>query len=106
LDRVPDCLWALILNLWPDTNFSGPSPTERNRCTIGLVVVMLFQFLGGALAPSIGQNIFTSQLLKGLEGVQGKKIDTAAVLANGAKDFRAVVSHEQVDEVIDVSMLL
>ncbi|RYP11045.1 hypothetical protein DL765_007921 [Monosporascus sp. GIB2] len=65
----------------------------------GLVMVMLFQCLGGALAPSVGQNLFTDKLLRNLGEVQG--IDGAAVVAAGGREFREIVPPELIDEVID-----
>ncbi|RYP10803.1 hypothetical protein DL764_000425 [Monosporascus ibericus] len=65
----------------------------------GLVMVLLFQCLGGALAPSIGQNLFTDKLLRNLGEVQG--IDGAAVVAAGGREFREIVPPELMDEVID-----
>lgn len=64
----------------------------------GLVVVMLFQMLGGALAPSIGQNLFTDTLLRELSQVKG--INGPAVVAAGAKDFRKLVPPELLDAAI------
>lgn len=66
---------------------------------MGLVMVMLFQMLGGALAPSVGQNLFTDKLLRNLSQVQG--IDGAAVVAAGGKDFRALVPSQLMDAVVD-----
>jgi len=65
----------------------------------GLVMVMFFQVLGGALAPSVGQNIFTDKLLRTLRDVRG--IDAAAVLAAGGTEFRDMVPPQLLDAVID-----
>jgi MFS family permease len=65
----------------------------------GLVMVMFFQILGGALAPSVGQNLFTDKLLRNLSEVQG--IDGAAVVAAGGRGFREVVPPELINAVID-----
>lgn len=65
----------------------------------GLVMVLLFQCLGGALAPSIGQNLFTDNLLRNLAEVQG--IDGAAVVAAGGRGFREIVPEDLMDEVIN-----
>jgi hypothetical protein len=58
----------------------------------GLVMVMLFQMLGGVLAPSVGQNLFTDGLLRSLSKVQG--IDVPAVVEAGASGFRDIVLWE------------
>ncbi|KAK2025350.1 MFS general substrate transporter [Colletotrichum zoysiae] len=65
----------------------------------GLVTVMFFQLLGGALAPSVGQNLFTDALLRLLSRVEG--IDSAAVVAAGAGEFRKIVKPELLDAVVD-----
>jgi hypothetical protein len=52
----------------------------------GLVMVMFFHVLGGALAPSVGQNIFTDKLLQNVREVQG--VDAEAVVAAGWKGFQ------------------
>ncbi|KAF7717623.1 MFS-type transporter [Penicillium ucsense] len=56
----------------------------------GLVVIMFFQMLGGALAPSVGQNLFTTGLLQSLHDIQGG-VDADAIVAAGASGFRALV---------------
>lgn len=66
---------------------------------MGLVMVMFFQILGGALAPSVGQNLFVDKLLRNLGEVQG--IDGAAVVAAGGREFREIVPPELMDAVID-----
>lgn len=65
----------------------------------GLVTVMFFQMLGGALAPSIGQNLLTDGLLRALSKVQG--VDGANVVAAGAKGFREMVQPEMLSAVVD-----
>lgn len=65
----------------------------------GLVMIMFFQMLGGALAPSVGQNLFTDGLLKNLSKMHG--IDGAAVVAAGASGFREIVPPELMNAVVD-----
>ncbi|KAL4900466.1 hypothetical protein BDW74DRAFT_188295 [Aspergillus multicolor] len=64
----------------------------------GLVMVMFFQMLGGALAPSVGQNLFTDGLLKNLKRVQG--IDGEAVVEAGASSFREIVPSPLINVVV------
>lgn len=63
-----------------------------------LVIIMFFQMLGGALAPSVGQNLFTDGLLRNLDKVPG--VDGAAIVAAGATDFRSLVPAELMDVVV------
>lgn len=71
---------------------------NKSDIPTGLVMIMFFQMLGGALAPSVGQNLFTDGLLQNLSKVRG--IDSAAVVAAGASGFRAVVPPELMNAVI------
>ncbi|KAJ5655886.1 hypothetical protein N7507_007836 [Penicillium longicatenatum] len=72
---------------------------SKSDVPTGLVMIMFFQVLGGgALAPSVGQNLFTDGLLQNLSKVQG--IDSAAVVAAGASGFREVVPPELMNAVV------
>ena len=65
----------------------------------GCVMVLFFQCLGGALATSISQNLFTDALLKKLREIED--VDGAAVVRAGAKDFRSIVGKEVLGRVIE-----
>jgi hypothetical protein len=65
----------------------------------GVVMVIFFQCLGGALATSIGQNLFTDRLIRELRAVDG--VDVAAVVKAGAKDFRKLVPVELMNAVAE-----
>lgn len=65
----------------------------------GCVLVMFFQCLGGALATSISQNIFTDNLLKNLQEIDG--IDAAVIVDAGAADFRRLVPPGLLNKVIE-----
>ncbi|KAJ5635708.1 uncharacterized protein N7484_009021 [Penicillium longicatenatum] len=71
---------------------------SKSDVPTGLVMIMFFQVLGGALAPSVGQNLFTDGLLQNLSKMQG--IDSAAVVAAGASGFREVVPPELMNAVV------
>ncbi|KAL4755905.1 MDR family MFS transporter [Aspergillus foveolatus] len=72
---------------------------RKSDIPTGLVMIMFFQMLGGALAPSVGQNLFTDGLLQNLSKVHG--IDGAAVVAAGASGFRAIVPPALMNDVVD-----
>ncbi|KAJ5773649.1 MFS toxin transporter [Penicillium paradoxum] len=72
---------------------------DKEDVPTGCVLVMFFQCLGGALATSIGQNLFTDNLLKNLRSING--VDAEAVVDAGAADFRRLVSSELLDSVIE-----
>lgn len=67
-------------------------------------MVMFFQMLGGALAPSVGQKLFTDGLLQNLSKMQG--IDSAVVVVAGANGFRAIFPPELMNAVVDALILL
>jgi hypothetical protein len=71
---------------------------EKTDVPTGCVMVLFFQSLGGALATSIAQNIFTDALLKNLQQIGG--VDGAGVVRTGAKDFRRLIRPELLDQVI------
>ncbi|KAF2024965.1 MFS general substrate transporter [Setomelanomma holmii] len=63
------------------------------------VMVLFFQGLGGALATSIGQNLFTDALLERLRSLPD--VDAAAVIKAGARNFRQIVRHELLSQVVE-----
>jgi hypothetical protein len=71
---------------------------EKADVPIGVTTVMFFQSLGGALATSIAQNLFTDTLLKKLNVIEG--VDSAAVIHSGAKDFRKFIPAELMERVV------
>lgn len=72
---------------------------SKSDIPTGLVMVMFFQMLGGALAPSVGQNLFTDGLLRKLSKIQG--IDGTAIVAAGARGFREIVPPDLMNAVVD-----
>ena len=72
---------------------------DKEDVPTGCVLVIFFQCLGGALATSIGQNLFTDKLQGNLRGIDG--VDSAAVVAAGAADFRRFVPPALLNKVID-----
>lgn len=71
---------------------------SKSDIPTGLVMIMFFQMLGGALAPSVGQNLFTDGLLQNLSKV--REIDSVAVVAAGASGFRLIVPPELMNAVV------
>ena len=61
----------------------------RKDAPIGIALVMFCQQLGGAVFVSVGQSVFTNQLVKGLRNVAG--VSPAVVVKTGATDIRHVV---------------
>ena len=63
---------------------------SRKDAPIGVALVMFCQQIGGAIFVSVGQSVFTNQLIKGLRNVAG--ISPAVVANTGATSIRNVVS--------------
>ncbi len=61
----------------------------RKDAPIGIALVMFCQQLGGAVFVSVGESVFTNELVKGLRNVAG--ISAAVVVNTGATDLRHVV---------------
>jgi hypothetical protein len=66
---------------------------------IGTAVMMFFQTLGGALFISVGQNVFTNQLMKGLSAVVP---DPHFILTVGATELKDKVEQRLLPLVIQV----
>ena len=62
---------------------------SRKDAPIGIALVMFCQQMGGAVFVSVGQSVFTNQLVKGLRSVAG--ISPTVVVNTGATDLRQVV---------------
>lgn len=70
----------------------------RKDAPIGIALVMFCQQLGGAIFVSVGQSVFTNQLVKGLKNVAG--ISPAVVVNTGATDIRDVVDPSNLRRVL------
>ena len=71
---------------------------SRKDAPIGIALVMFCQQLGGAVFVSVGQSVFTNQLVKGLRNVAG--ISPAVVVNTGATDIRHVVDPSNLPAVL------
>lgn len=60
---------------------------------IGTAIMMFCQTLGGALFISVGQNVFTNQLIKHLATVV-PDLDSSIVLRTGATELKNAVPHQ------------
>ena len=70
----------------------------RKDAPIGISLVMFCQQLGGAVFVSVGESVFTNQLVKGLRSVAG--ISPAVVVGTGATDLRHVVDPSKLGAVL------
>ncbi|KAK7184384.1 hypothetical protein DPSP01_013832 [Paraphaeosphaeria sporulosa] len=72
--------------------------SHKEDIPTAVVLILFFESLGGALATSIAQNIFTDSLLQDLGKIRG--VDGGAVVEAGVKEFRRLVPLELLDQVI------
>ena len=70
----------------------------RKDTPTGISLVMFMQQLGGALFVSIGQNIFSNELIDGLKHVSG--IEPSMVVKTGATELRNIVNSANINAVV------
>lgn len=71
----------------------------KNDIPIGTAIMMFSQTLGGALFISVGQNVFTNQLLKNLKTVV-PDLDPSIVLAVGATELKNAIASRFLEGVL------
>jgi hypothetical protein len=72
---------------------------SRPDVPLGISLMFLMQQLGGAVFLAVGQNLFASDLVSSLSGVQG--LDPQVIINTGATDLRKMVPADQVSKVVD-----
>ena len=82
-----------------NSNLGPQTVLPRADVPLGMAMMFFMQQLGGAIFLSVGQSIFSSQLLKGLSGITD--LDTAAIINNGATALRTIVPSNEVDLVVN-----
>ena len=70
-------------------NLAAQAVLSRRDASTGIALIMFCQQLGGAVFVSIGQNVFSNELIKGLRPIAG--INPATVVKTGATEIRNVV---------------
>jgi hypothetical protein len=71
----------------------------REDVPLGTAMNFFVQQLGGAVFVPVGQNLFSTQLVKQLSGVIG--LDTDMIINTGATDLRKVVPTSELDTVVN-----
>jgi hypothetical protein len=66
---------------------------------IGTAIMMFTQTLGGALFISVGQNVFTNQLIKNLASIV-PDLDASIVLRTGATELKHAIDPEYLSGVL------
>ena len=80
-------------------NLAAQTVLPRVDVPIGMALIFFMQQLGGSIFLSVGQNVFSSQLVDGLSDVAG--LDTDAIINTGATDLRWVVPASELNVVVD-----
>ena len=70
-------------------NLAAQAVLSRRDASTGIALIMFCQQLGGAVFVSIGQNVFSNELIRGLRPISG--INPATVVKTGATEIRNVV---------------
>ena len=79
-------------------NLAAQAVLSRRDASTGIALIMFCQQLGGALFVSIGQNVFSNELIKGLGRISG--INPATVVKTGATEIKNVVAVGSFNEVL------
>lgn len=72
---------------------------SRQDVPMGISLMFLVQQLGGAVFISVGENILTTQLVRGLSNVV-KELDPARIANAGATEIKNIVPHAQLHDVL------
>lgn len=72
---------------------------SRADVPLGMVLMFFMQQLGGSVFLSIGQNIFSSQLVGTISGIEG--LNTEAIVHAGATAYRSIVPLGDLDAVVN-----
>ena len=70
-------------------NLAAQAVLSRRDASTGVALIMFCQQLGGAVFVSVGQNVFSNELIKGLRPISG--INPATVVKTGATEIKNIV---------------
>jgi MFS family permease len=79
-------------------NLVAQTVLPRSDVSIGMAMMFFMNQQGGAIFLAVGQNLFSTQLVKQLSGIAG--LDTKAIINTGATELRKVVPANEIDTVI------
>ncbi|KAJ4377287.1 hypothetical protein N0V83_000111 [Neocucurbitaria cava] len=79
-------------------NLATQTVLPRSDVALGTAMMFFMQQLGGSVFLSVGQNIFSQQLVKQLSGIAG--LDTEAIINTGVTDLRKVVPANDINTVV------
>ena len=80
------------------SNLAPQNVLSRADVPLGMALMFFMQQLGGSVFLSVGQNIFSSQLIDGISGIAG--LNTKAIVKAGATAYRSVVPQDDLNPVV------
>ena len=80
------------------SNLAAQNCLPRADVPLGMALMFFMQQLGGSVFLSVGQNIFSSQLINSLSGIAG--LNTEAIVNTGATALRSIVPPSELDTVV------
>jgi MFS family permease len=80
-------------------NLAAQTCLRREDVAQGTALGFFMQQLGGAAFLAVGQNLFSSELVKSLSGIAG--LDTQTIINTGATDLKRVVSPDILGTVVN-----
>lgn len=95
-------LYGFALGLgMQQANLAAQTVLKRADVPTGLALTVFAQTMGGAIFISVGQNVLTSNLVKGITQIV-TDIDPQSIVNTGATDLRELVPAELLPDVLEV----
>ncbi|KAL1799022.1 hypothetical protein ACET3X_003059 [Alternaria dauci] len=79
-------------------NLVAQTVLPRSDVSLGMAMMFFVNQQGGAIFLAVGQNMFSTQLVKRLSGIAG--LDTGAIINTGATEIRTVVPANEISTVV------
>jgi hypothetical protein len=79
-------------------NLVAQTVLPRSDVSLGMAMMFFMNQQGGAIFLAVGQNLFSTQLVKRLSGIAG--LDTKVIINTGATELRKVVPSNEIDTVV------
>ncbi|KAK3065821.1 hypothetical protein LTR53_017999 [Teratosphaeriaceae sp. CCFEE 6253] len=83
-------------------NMAAQTVLARRDVPTGIALMMLCQNLGGAIFISVGQNVFTSELVRGVARLGSLGLSAGEIVNTGATELRGAVPVGDLPELLQV----
>ena len=81
-------------------NLAAQTVLSRRDVSVGASLMVFSQTLGGSVFLSVGQNLLSNELVKGLTGISG--LTPAQIVSTGATNLRTVVVPDMLPQVLNI----